>query len=193
MRRVEDAVRHDTIEIIPSDPFATNWVPILQRVVNHLNDLAGVYVAKYLGSTEPRYLWKVLKVAKGWATERPLSEVIAWKQDIDEAEVDVVLDIVNTVVPFGLPRLLRAVVFAQDSANPILTMVEWGAFNPITKALLDIGIGRELAISVRSKASSLFAASQLENLAQSPVEAVNQVFEELNEWEKMQVTYLGIA
>ncbi len=117
-------------------------------ILSTLVRIAPYYYDKYFGITDDRLITKCLLIAEGWSKERPLNEIINWKSDVDEKEVDNVLNLLNDKVMYDLGKLIRPIQTIKNANSPVLVFIEMGAYKPITRRLIEFGIPRELSIKL---------------------------------------------
>lgn len=118
----------------------------LRYILSILADIAPYYYNRYFGIDDGRLITKCLIIADGWSKERPLYDIINWRDDIDSREVDNVLSLLNSIVMHDLGKLLRPIQTIKNTTSPVLVFVEMGAYKPVTRRLIEFGIPRELSI-----------------------------------------------
>lgn len=133
---------------IPRGPFDGALTGTILSTVKHIKEISPFYFDKYLGIDHDGLLQSIAISAQKWAKETPLHEVIRERKPESSKDIHSLLDNLTSVIPYGLTKLLKPVVAIQDKENPILSFIEMGAYRPITRRLLEIGIGRETAIPI---------------------------------------------
>lgn len=130
-----------------------------------------------------------------WACETPLSKILSgerYEGDDATKNIDATIDLLQKTVAFNVPLLLKPVfdIFNKDSI--FLLCMQAGAYRPITRRMIEIGIPRETAIFLNE---SLFAAvnvktngeAQLEELIR---EKISEKYQSLPYWIRIQLEFM---
>ncbi|MDB5338933.1 MAG: hypothetical protein JWN70_4552 [Planctomycetaceae bacterium] len=175
---------------IPKTPFAENFVSDIVSVVEVVAKLVPLYFLRYLGDVPVKYLRGMAISAQSWSAEKPLKEIIGWLPpdgDVTWEIIDQRLAILLNAVIYNLPKLLRPLAMMQDVDNPLLGFIELGAFRPVSRRLIELGLPRETAIRCCAKFSPALNSSMgdPELIKASAVAA-----EGLTHWDRLQVDEL---
>jgi len=133
---------------LPKTPFDSNFVKTTLHLVKRIEEVTPYYFNKYFEIKNDKMKWSIVANAQNWAEERPLSEILRNRDVQDTNEIDHIIKIIGKEVRYSLPKLLRPVVHMQDIDNPILSFIEMGAYRPITRRLIEIGVPRETALKI---------------------------------------------
>lgn len=174
----------------PSTPFDPNFIDSLQDILFFVHECAPTYLKRYLdGISNDRYLYKLLKAANSWAREKPLKEVISWKTNMDEEEIEGMLKMILTDVMYSLPKALSPVVAMNDPNSSLLSVVESGIHSPLTRKLTEMGLPREIAIRAGTIMSdSLPSKEEIESLTEIDLRnTVEIISSEFGYWERFQL------
>ena len=124
--------------------------------------------------------------ARKWSAEIPLREIISWGSDGDSVswqDIDRRIARINQDVVFNIPKLLRPLLAIQDSENPLLGILELGAYRPEVRRLIELGVPRETAIRIQRSARLPDPAEGDRRLLAASLQASLR----LNYWEQQQV------
>lgn len=172
---------------MPTNPFARGFTDTLRAILSLLQQRVPFYFSKYLGDSSANAIQSFAISAQHWASERPLKEMITWANDGNDVgwkEIDARLARVNQRVVYQLPKLLRPLSLMQNPENPILGMIELGAYHPEVRRLVELGIPRETAIRIQSR---LGKPPRDGWLSAALLAEAARVSERLTYWERVQV------
>lgn len=154
---------------LPTQPFARDLVNTFRDALAFLDKYAPYYRHRYLDLSTDNEITGVCYSAVQWAQERSLRSIVERKDnaDIDAKEVDHRVEVVIRRVVHELPRVLRPLVLMQKGENSLLSFVEYGAYHAGTRALIDLGIPREVAcrLIARSGTSGIETLSRAQLIA----------------------------
>jgi len=175
-----------TFNTFPKQPFHRELIGSIVSSIKHLRDICPYYVKRYLGSMTDRQELRIAVLAKSWAIETPLCDILK-NSKADASDVDSTVQDIMSTVSYDLTKLLRPLVSIQDSDNSVLGCIETGAYRPLTRKLMDRGIGREAALRFSIWASD--TGNDTEALLESDKEfnsAVQKYTEGLSYWASVQ-------
>ncbi|MFA6028326.1 MAG: DEAD/DEAH box helicase [Elusimicrobiota bacterium] len=179
---------------IPRNPFDGNLVGTILSTIAHLKEISPFYFNKHI-NVDHEGLRKAIAITAGkWATEKPLHEIMAERDPKNSKDIHNLLKLISDVIPFKLTRFLSPVVAIQEKGNPILSFIEMGSYKPLTRRLIEIGIGRETAIRLAERIHK--AGHNQDDLLKSPgilYSAIIAGAKNLNYWERLQVEDLVLA
>jgi hypothetical protein len=191
LEALHDAYLRRRLVSVPRSPFAQGFVDAVGNVVQSIEEVAPLYVRRYLGDISNRYIRRVAITAQNWSMEKPLKEIIGWWPTagvLDSKTIDDRLATLLNAVVYNLPKLLRPVVMMQDLDNPLLGFIELGAFRPDSRRLIELGLGRETAIRCTSRfVATLGDAVSDESLLAAAVRAA----EALTPWDRLSVNEIS--
>ena len=81
-----------------------------------------------------------------WAKEISLTDILSDEKYNDSDEIDETIDILQNIVSFHVPLLLKPIFDIKNPDSSFLTCMQSGAVNIATKAMINLGIARETAI-----------------------------------------------
>lgn len=192
LERIYETFQSGELSELPKSPFEYGYDRALRAVMDDLKGIVPYYYERYFGSENERYLTTILITARRWSQEDPLREIITWNTDrhVSAEEIDRRLQVVNQMVMYNLPKLLRPVQLMQDPENGVLTQLELGAYRPETRRFLDFGIVREIAI----KLAAILRARRLTLPAiqhdSGMVGFIRENAGQLHQWERIQLSEL---
>jgi hypothetical protein len=179
---------------IPQTPFDQRFIANLKIALTIVDTAAPFYFKKYLPTIKkprsPLYLDenKVLRLAFLWGTEASLDKIIGefWNEKLDAGSIEGILKVLSDVVPFDLPKVLRPLITIDDPENSLLSWMEIGAYQKLTKSFMERGLGREPAIRIVAKISDLgdFGGYEIDEMEHS---IIAEAAREMNEWDRRQI------
>ena len=127
-----------------------------------------------------------------WSKEVKLSDVLNNQKYDNADEIDNTIDILQNIVSFHLPLLLKPIFDIKNPESSFLQCMQSGACNIITKKLITLGISRETAIFLNDKLFSGFNAEQYEEIQLENYirNHLKERKDELPYWIKIQFEYL---
>jgi len=177
-------------------PLASNiWdsdlVVNLTKLLIYHNENFEYYYYRYLGKQRGdigKYAWSLSKSAESWGRENLLSEIIEKRGFTDNInnEIDNLISILNGKVVYGLPMLLKPVASISHQDNPILSVIEQGAYNTTTRFLIDKGVPRDTSIHLQRTILSDIKGDE-EKLPQLVSEYISRSEKHLSYWIKKQL------
>ncbi|WP_374000287.1 DEAD/DEAH box helicase [Bdellovibrio bacteriovorus] len=157
------------------------------------------YAKKYFDVSDSGRLGSICSFAANWARGASLRDIIEpsnWPIRTAKDVEDRIATIAGSI-PFGLTKLLKPLVECQDSENKILTYLEAGCYRGEHRALLSLGLSREVILRALPE-SELFATDvKDEDLDIQDVLAklwVRSKSTDLSDWDRIQIDdSVGIA
>ena len=125
-----------------------------------------------------------------WAKQTSLYDLLNDKyNNSDPAHIEDTIEMLQGAISFGLPALLRPVYEARGVDASILTYIEAGAYHPIVRKMIDLGISREPALRlyamVKARSGINHDASYFEI-----VNAIKGLKDSIPFWTRIQVPFL---
>lgn len=173
---------------VPSSPFENGYVKKILSLINKIREITPYYYEKYFGIYQSNRIYARVIAAQQWSQEVPLKVIIDEKESLeDQKAIDTRLDLINKDVMYSLPKLLQPVFSIQKEENNLLLHMEYGAYKPLTKKYIDLGVPREIAIKItRIIEENYFFQADVEDKYQL-IKSLKQVLKYLNYWEVMQI------
>jgi hypothetical protein len=141
---------------IPKNPFSPNFHQNLKNTLILVQMAAPLYFLRHLENlydSKPPYNLKIgtiTFIAHSWCSEKTLVEIIASVSPEEKKgdDIEAILAVLTKTIPYSIPKVIRPLVTIDDETNPLLSFLEFGAYRPITKSLMELGLSREPAILV---------------------------------------------
>jgi len=188
---IDNFYRYKKWEILPNNPFDRRFTQKLQSTLSAIEDITPHYYNKYLKKSYTIDINDSLSYLKDWSREVSLKEILTKsieKKLSNTEELDNILDDISKK-SYSIPKLLKPVLDIQSPENPILNFVEMGAYSPLSRRLIEVGVPRETAIRIKN----LIAVEYGKNYTSQEMDdkiifkLLKQIKENLNYWEKIQI------
>ncbi|RCX26497.1 DEAD/DEAH box helicase [Thioalbus denitrificans] len=182
-------VQRRGLDPLPSNSWESDIGKLLHRIVSfHAEHLKYYYDRSIGDSTDEKYIWAVCLSAEQWAREAPLREILDRRnfQDKVADKIDDQIQLLMTKVVYGLPTLLKPYADITSQGSALLASIEWGAFHPVTRLLIERGVARDTAIVTRLTLFGDLTGKEegLDNLISS---RFADKLNELGYWERKQI------
>ncbi len=127
--------------------------------------------------------------AEKWARETPLAIILSTAYHSNPDHIDDTVALLQNAISFDLPFLLRPLYDILEKDGIFLTFLEMGAFKPISRKLIEIGIPRETAINL---ANIVFPSMPLDNKVTYEYIRCNikRSYANLSFWQQIQVSFI---
>lgn len=148
------AVKSGEIEELPKTAFDRRFVEVITNTLGVLRERAPYYYAKYFGEYDDTVIYSIVSTAGKWMREESLRSIISWESvdtSVQWTEIDRRLVRVNQSVVHDLPKVLRPISTLQENDNPLLGLIEMGAYRPEVRRLIELGLARETAIRIANR------------------------------------------
>ena len=196
---VLDSIYNNFDEDLPNTPFQRGATAKVNRALRFLRDTKETatmyekYIPTKFQSGQMRN--EMVKLSMRWAKEEPLSEILDSEKYLDEDGADAIdetIELLENTVSFRIPLLLKPIFDMRNPKSNILTCMQTGSHNPITRSMIEMGVARETALQL----THLFFESvkiedggkeTIENLIRSTVKTR---YDELPYWVKVQVDFM---
>ncbi|MDO8725919.1 MAG: DEAD/DEAH box helicase, partial [Candidatus Methanoperedens sp.] len=179
-------------ETLPKNPFDKNFVSSFEKNLLKINEIAPYYYEKQFKNSDEKYIKSLLIYSNDWCKEKTLKNILAKSIERDPNNVERIDDIINSItnkISYSIPKLLKPILDIQDQTNLILSFIEMGAYSPITRRLIELGIPRETSIKINSlifKENSSIVIDQKVN-DEILLNSLYKCYDDLNYWEKIQI------
>lgn len=170
---------------IPKSPFSSNYYTSIKDNLELLNDIVPYYYKKYFNiDIDSWEIDKIIKLAMDWSQEIKLSEIIKKRiRTITSEKIERHIEMINNIVSYKLPKILKPVIYLQEKDNPILSFMEFGAYSVEIKKLIEFGIPRDDSINIMN----LFKYN-IKDLTDKEIKnMILNDFDKMNIWTKYQL------
>lgn len=175
-------LEHENVDL-PKTPFETNFTSRILSLLRVVQETCPYYFAKVIKNDNERYLIKCAIIAMGWAQEKSLNILMREARVSNSKDVDSFLGTLHKDVVFNFPKILQPIVIMTGEDNPILSFIEYGAYQRKTRRLIEFGLARDLAVKVGRTIN--LASNQ--TLTDSEIERIlsNLISDDqIHEWER---------
>lgn len=149
---VLDALHKDQdLPPVPTRVGDRNNAKMLEQLLGYLrnNDRYSSFFIDRIPSRyhNDRMLSILCSLTVSWAGEKPLKKILDTNYYNTNPEyIDDAISLLQNTVAFDLPVLLRPIYDLRAQESVFLTFIESGAYRPVTRKLIEIGIPRETSI-----------------------------------------------
>ena len=131
-----------------------------------------------------------------WAKETSLSEILSninGSEDEIADKIEDIIEVLQNTVSYRVPLLLKPIFDIKNPESVFLSCMQSGAYNKVTKLLIEIGVPRECAIYLNN---NLFSSYDSGNKTDNEIESdIRRVLKEsigtLPYWIGVQLDFLG--
>lgn len=130
-----------------------------------------------------------------WGSEIALNDILCgdrYEGEDASENIDQTINLLERVVSFNIPLLLKPIFDIVDSDNLFLTCIQTGAYNISTRRMIEVGIPRETAIYLNR---NLFANIRMDKIEEEKRDnIINNIIKEnynsLPYWIKVQLEFM---
>lgn len=134
-----------------------------------------------------------------WSSEVPLSQILSSNYYLGELGADNIertIQMLQETVSFKIPLLIKPVIEMRNEKSAFVSCLQSGAYKPFTRKMIDIGVPRELAITLNGRffhdendvnGVDLDDQYELESFVRTRLQ---EVFSLLPYWEQVQLDFL---
>lgn len=192
LQMIKDNSESAGLDALPNTPWEENLADRLVAWLTFQSRVSEAYFTRYLGEGRSHaYILSLALSAESWARERRLSEIISKRRfDSNDADISSKIDdqvsLVYKSVVYGVSAILKPIADIQSTGEALLASIESGAYHPVTRFLISLGLYRETAIEVRSRLA--LSISGTDNKLEARVLGLlRQGLDELDPWTRRQV------
>lgn len=193
---VLDVIYKNYSENVPNYPMERGASAKLNRMLKFLRDTPETSSMYY--KSIPHQLQKgsgrsyLCRLCIWWAQETPLSEILS-KKTYTEDEIEDTIEILQNVVSYKVPLLLKPIFDIKNADSIFLACMQAGAYNKVSKTLIEIGVPRECALYLNEE---LFKDYITKDKSDEQIEnEIRQILirkkDELPYWISVQLEFLG--
>ncbi|MDD2702497.1 MAG: DEAD/DEAH box helicase [Candidatus Omnitrophica bacterium] len=174
---------------LPKSPFDSNFVGTTLSLLKRIEEITPYYFNKYFGIKNAKMKLSVVLNAQNWATEKSLNKILSDRNVQDTDEIDHIINVIAQDVKYSLPKLLRPVVHMQNIDSPILNFIEMGAYKPVTRRLMEMGVPRETALKISERLDEQKMGNILEDESGDGklISFLQNNFKKMPYWERIQL------
>jgi len=171
---------------VPNSASESGIAWTLLRLLKHMSDGYRIYTDRFF----PEYNESMLKSncinAEHWLKEWPLSRILNSKYFDNSDKIEKTINTLQNRISFGLPMLLKPIYDIKNSESMFLRFIELGAFNPVTRRMIEMNVPRETAISLTNR---FFDERQMDSdVSDSYVrDRLRKIVAELSFWDQIQL------
>lgn len=127
-----------------------------------------------------------------WAQEIPLFDILKTKlknSENSEDKIEEIIDILQNLASYNVPLLLKPIFDIKNPESIFLECMQSGAYNDISRTLIEIGVPRECALYLNK---SIFYQMDMErnNLKENIRNILKSKFDTLPYWIKIQLEFI---
>lgn len=197
---VLDVIYKNYSENVPNSPIEYGAAAKLNRMLKFLRDTPETSAMYY--KSIPNQLQKrsgrsyLCKLCMLWAQETPLSDILLKRNYSDDKiadEIEDTIEILQNTVSYKLPLLLKPIFDIKNSDSIFLSCMQAGAYNKVSRTLIEIGVPRECALFLKNKLFSdyVFKDKSDEVVEEEIREILTNNKNELPYWISAQLEFLG--
>ena len=197
---VLDVIYKNYSENVPNYPIERGASAKLNRMLKFLRDTPETSAMYY--KSIPNQLQNgsgrsyLCRLCMWWAQETPLSEILSRKNYTDDKiadEIEDTIEILQNVVSYKVPLLLKPIFDIKNADSVFLSCMQAGAYNKVSKTLIEIGVPRECALYLNEELFKDYIAKdksdeQIENEVRQMLISKK---DELPYWISVQLEFLG--
>lgn len=197
---VLDVIYKNYSENVPNYPIERGASAKLNRMLKFLRDTPETSTMYY--KSIPNQLQNgsgrsyLCRLCMWWAQETPLSEILSRKNYTDDKiadEIEDTIEILQNVVSYKVPLLLKPIFDIKNADSVFLSCMQAGAYNKVSKTLIEIGVPRECALYLNEELFKDYIAKdksdeQIENEVRQMLISKK---DELPYWISVQLEFLG--
>ena len=134
---------------LPTSPSESNISYRLKGILMNLRENFPVYYYKYFGVDDiPKkdVLLQKCILAENWLKEKLLSDIFNTSYYNESNQIDEAINFIQNKISYGLPLLLKPLYDLKEFNVMFPIFIEIGAYRPVTRRLIELGVPRETAI-----------------------------------------------
>lgn len=173
---------------LPTNATETNLSYKLKTLLGLLKEDFPIYTNKYFPVVEipnKDMLLQKCILAVNWMTGKPLSEIFSNAFYDSSKQIDDTISFIQNKISYGLPLLLKPLYDIKSPEGMFTRFIELGAYKPITRKLIELGIPRETAIYLSDK----YEFTNIDN-KQELINQLRATRNELSYWYQIQLSMI---
>ena len=159
----------------------------LSQLLAQMKESYSLYYSRYWNLSD-RANQSVCISTKEWLKEKLLSEILSGDYYNESTNIEKRIKILQSTVSYGMPMLFKPLYDIKIPESTFPRFIELGAYNPITRRLIELNIPRETAISLFRNYFNQFNQTdfndyQLKN-------RIKEIYPTLPYWVQVQLQYI---
>ena len=141
------------------------------------------YYSRYFNIPESDkidFLLQKCILADKWLRQNTLNDILNTEYFDNSDNIDTAVDSLQNKISYGLPLLIKPIYDILDPNGMFPRYIEMGAFMPIPRKLIELGIPRETALFI----SSNFEISNIEDKA-SVLQQLRFIRDKIGKWHRI--------
>lgn len=198
---VLDVIYKNYDEALPKHPCERGAKAKLDRMLKFLRDTPETshmyekHIPSQLQKGSGRSL--LCSLCMQWAKEKSLKDILANINCSDEDdvadEIENRIEILQNTVSYKVPLLIKPIFDIKDSDSSFISCMQAGAYNQVTRVMIEIGVPRECALELNK---SLFQSYDCNNKTEEEIELEIRSILKTNKstlpyWIGAQLNFLG--
>ena len=198
---VLDVIYKNYDEAVPKHPCERGAKAKLDRMLKFLRDTPETshmyekHIPSQLQKGSGRSL--LCSLCMQWAKEKSLKDILANINCSDEDdvadEIENRIEILQNTVSYKVPLLIKPIFDIKDSDSSFISCMQAGAYNQVTRVMIEIGVPRECALELNK---SLFQSYDCNNKTEEEIELEIRSILKTNKstlpyWIGAQLNFLG--
>lgn len=161
---------------------------MLINLVTKMRTQYPLYYKRYFDINE-KLIQSACISAKEWVKETPLKTILSSPYFNTSDKIEKRISLLQNKISFGLPMLLKPLYDIKVPDSLFLTFIETGAYNPITRRMIELNIPRETAIFLTKQYFSDVDPNE-KNVEKIIITKLHEIKDELDYWKRIQIETL---
>lgn len=165
---------------------------LLTTILIKMSEKYSTYYKRYFDSNNSfseSFIKSACISAKEWLKEISLKDILD-NQFFDTPEkIEERINLIQNKISYGLPMLLKPLYDIQVPDSMFLTFIETGAYNPISRRMIELNIPRDTAIFLSKKYFNDVGRHE-EDLEKVIITKLHEISNELDYWRRIQIEML---
>ena len=158
---------------------------VLNDVIIKMKNKYPLYSKRYFDVDE-KLIKSTCISAKQWVKETSLKDILANSYIDTPDKIEHRIKLLHNDLSFGLPMLLKPLYDMQVPESMFLTFIETGAYNPVSRRMIELNIPRETAIFLSKKYFNNVNAHEVD-LEKFIITKLYEIRNELDYWRRIQI------
>ena len=163
----------------------------LMNIIKFMEENVQYYYKKYFkirGNCPSGKLWNICKNANAWLSEIKLRDILKEKYHDDSMKIDETIGEIESLIRYGMSSLLKPLYDIKYPESSFLSFIEMGAYSPVTRAMIEMGIPRETSIYLKETFLNHLVSADRELLEVEILEEIKKNINNFDYWIKIQLS-----